>query len=151
MLWLRRTVYLNACLGDGNGLLLHGFMNSHLVININLIKFINATNAIIWKHQGTCLNTHLSCIMISTHGDCQTGSRGGLATGVDRTRHNGVDISMKYSTLGIQYFKNWDLAVEGSPTIQILISPLNLAPSEISLCTPPISINNNPFLISSCP
>ena len=27
------------------------------------------------------------------------------------------------------YLRNYDLAVEGSPTIQILISPLNLIPS----------------------
>lgn len=48
-------------------------------------------------------------------------------------------------------FKNYDLAVDGSPTMHTFISPLILTPSLVFLLTPPISINNIPFLTSSCP
>lgn len=38
--------YLNTSLGQGNGLLFHGFMNSNLIPGIHLIKFINTTNSL---------------------------------------------------------------------------------------------------------
>lgn len=49
------------------------------------------------------------------------------------------------------YFKNCDLAVEGSPTMQLLISPRSRIPSGVVLGTPPNSINKIPRLISRWP
>jgi hypothetical protein len=49
------------------------------------------------------------------------------------------------------YFRNWDLAVEGSPTTHTLMSPLRFDPSAVVLCTPPNSCSSTPRLISSCP
>lgn len=49
------------------------------------------------------------------------------------------------------YFKNWLFAVDGSPTIQILISPLSLIPSSVDLWTPPNNYKRTPFLTSKCP
>ena len=45
-------------------------------------------------------------------------------------------------------FKNYDLAVEGSPTRQILISPLIFIPSRVFLFTPPNNIKIIPFFTS---
>ena len=41
--------------------------------------------------------------------------------------------------------------MEGSPTIQTLISPRRWIPSWVCLCTPPISCSRIPFLTISCP
>lgn len=49
------------------------------------------------------------------------------------------------------YFKNWDLAVDGSPTTQMLISPLSLIPSIVSLCIPPNNYSKIPLLTSRWP
>lgn len=35
--------HLHSSLGDADGLLLHGFMDSHLVLDVHLVKLINAT------------------------------------------------------------------------------------------------------------
>jgi hypothetical protein len=59
-----------------------------------------------------------------------------------------------YTDLGISlltYFKNYDFAVEGSPTMQMLISPLRLIPSSVFLLIPLKSMRRIPFLISICP
>lgn len=44
------------------------------------------------------------------------------------------------------YFRNWLFAVEGSPTMQTLMSPLSLMPSAVFLWTPPRSISRTPRL-----
>ena len=51
----------------------------------------------------------------------------------------------------IKNYKNWLFAVEGSPTIQTLMSPLKEIPYRVFLFTPPNNINKIPFLISSKP
>lgn len=49
------------------------------------------------------------------------------------------------------YFKNWDFAQLGSPTMQTLISPLRLIPSCVVLCTPPRSMRRMALFASLCP
>ncbi len=39
--------------------------------------------------------------------------------------------------ISVMYFKSWDLAVPGSPTISMWISPLMVVPSLMTLRTPP--------------
>lgn len=48
-------------------------------------------------------------------------------------------------------FRNWDLLVLGSPTMQMLISPRRWMPSCVCLCTPPMSCSKMPFLTMSWP
>lgn len=38
--------YLHSSLGDADGLLLHGFVDGHLVLEVHLVKLINATNTL---------------------------------------------------------------------------------------------------------
>merc|ERR1719474_239222 len=48
-------------------------------------------------------------------------------------------------------FKNWDLAVEGSPTTHTLMSPLRDVDSPVVFGTPPNNINVIPRFTSSLP
>ena len=49
------------------------------------------------------------------------------------------------------YLRNCDLAVEGSPTTQTLMSPRRLMPSGVVLWTPPRSCSKRPSLIALWP
>ncbi len=48
-------------------------------------------------------------------------------------------------------YKNKDFPVAGSPTMQMLMSPLNFNPSFVFLFTPPTNINSIPFFIYRLP
>lgn len=48
-------------------------------------------------------------------------------------------------------FKNYDFAVEGSPSSNTLMSPLSLIPSGNFLGDPPNNKHATAFLISACP
>jgi hypothetical protein len=54
--WL---AHLDAGLANADGLLLHGFVNGHLVANIHFVKLINAANAIVCQHERTSLDCKL--------------------------------------------------------------------------------------------
>ena len=47
--------------------------------------------------------------------------------------------------------KNWDFAVDGSPTINIFISPLRCVPFSKFFSTPPNNCKINAFFIKACP
>lgn len=49
------------------------------------------------------------------------------------------------------YLRNCDLAVEGSPTTQTLMSPRSRVPSMVVLCTPPRSWRSMPRFTSRWP
>lgn len=51
-----QSAHLDASLADGDSLLFHGLVNCHLVRYIHLVKFVNAADAVVSKHQGTSLN-----------------------------------------------------------------------------------------------
>mmetsp|Transcript_19716 Transcript_19716/g.45707 ORF Transcript_19716/g.45707 Transcript_19716/m.45707 type:complete len:229 (-) Transcript_19716:926-1612(-) len=59
-----------------------------------------------------------------------------------------------YTEIGAAFSMNlrsWDLAVEGSPSIRMLMSPRRRAPSGSCFREPPISWQQRAFLMSSCP
>ncbi len=56
-----------------------------------------------------------------------------------------------YGLMLSTYVKKWLLAVLGSPTMQMLMSPRRLVFSSVFLGTPPNSMSKMPFLISSLP
>ena len=39
-------------------------MNSNLILDVHLVKFINAADAIVCQHQSTCLNAELIAVRI---------------------------------------------------------------------------------------
>ena len=51
----------------------------------------------------------------------------------------------------LTYFRNCDLAQDGSPTTRTLMSPLRLIFSPVSLCTPPNNMSATARLMSTWP
>lgn len=49
-------LYLDSSLSDGDGLLLHGFMDGHLVLQVHLIKLINTTYSLIQEVKGKSID-----------------------------------------------------------------------------------------------
>ncbi len=43
--------HLDAGLGDGNCLLLHGLVDGHLVLHVHFVKLIDAADAVVSQHQ----------------------------------------------------------------------------------------------------
>ncbi len=80
-------------------------MNSGLVLDIHLIKLIDAANTVIGKHQGTSLNAELSSLRVFTHRGCQTGRVRGFTTTVDGSGQELADI-LKELTLGCRWVAN---------------------------------------------
>ncbi len=65
-----------------------------------------------------------------------------------------VVLPLVYTLLGTNlliHFRNCDFAVEGSPTIKMLISPRNEILVPVFLWIPPNNWSSNAFLISICP
>lgn len=62
---IERGVDASFC--DRDGLLLHGFVNSNLVLDIHLVELIDTTDSVIGKHQGTSLDTEFTCLRILTN------------------------------------------------------------------------------------
>ena len=60
MLCIGQDSNLNARFGNGDGLLLHGLVNGHLVLGVHLVKLIDAANAIVCQHESTCFYAEFS-------------------------------------------------------------------------------------------
>lgn len=65
---------MNTSLRNRDGLLLHGFVDSDLVLDVHLIEFIDAADAVVGEHQSASLNTELARLWVLLHTGCQTGS-----------------------------------------------------------------------------
>ena len=58
---------VDASFCDRDGLLLHSFVDSNLILDIHLVELINTADSVIGKHQGTSLDTEFSCLRILAH------------------------------------------------------------------------------------
>mmetsp|Transcript_71945 Transcript_71945/g.224329 ORF Transcript_71945/g.224329 Transcript_71945/m.224329 type:complete len:295 (+) Transcript_71945:427-1311(+) len=72
----------DASLRDGDGLLLHGFVDGHPVLDIHLVELVNTDDAGVSKHHGATLQRET--ILVRDDGRSQTSSTGTLAAGVYR-------------------------------------------------------------------
>lgn len=131
---------------------------------------------IVSQHQSSGLDHKLVGLLVSDHSCCETCSTAGLPAGVHRPgaellhmpethrfRHQDLQNHSKEcntdrirlhsptDTSCSTYFRNWLLAVLGSPTMQTLMSPLSEVPSVVVLGTPPNSISRMPRFTSSFP
>ena len=61
---IERSVDASFC--DRDGLLLHSFVDSNLVLDIHLVELIDTADSVIGKHQGTSLDTEFTCLRILT-------------------------------------------------------------------------------------
>ena len=83
---------LNARLGDGDGLLFHGFVNGDLISNIHLVKFVDSADAVISKHQSTGFDGEFTRLLVLDDCRCETRSRRSLARCVNGTRCERADV-----------------------------------------------------------
>lgn len=170
---------LDSSLGNGDCLLFHSLMDSHLILGVHFVKFVYTTHSIVRQHKGTCFNHKLVRFFILNHSSCQTCSRTGLSTGVHSSwtelfnlekfietmctssskefYQNGgiIEYWMKRCFICVYLlltcFRNWLLAVLGSPTTQMLMSPRRLVFSRVIFGTPPNNMRRIPRLTSSLP
>ena len=56
--------YLDTCFGNGNGLLLHGLVDGHLILHIHLVKLVNAADAIVCQHQRSSLDAEIVAVRL---------------------------------------------------------------------------------------
>mmetsp|Transcript_74053 Transcript_74053/g.165709 ORF Transcript_74053/g.165709 Transcript_74053/m.165709 type:complete len:554 (+) Transcript_74053:898-2559(+) len=76
---------LNAGLRQGDGLLLHGFVDGHLVLLVHELKLVDATDAVVSKHQRSRLNDLLLVQVCVLHHRCsETSGRRCFAGSEDR-------------------------------------------------------------------
>ena len=83
---------MDSCLSNGDGLLLHGLMDSHLILDIHLVELVNAANSVVNQHQGTRLNAKLARLRILPHTRRQTSGITRLSTAVDGSGQELADI-----------------------------------------------------------
>lgn len=76
---------LDAGFGNRYGLLLHGFVDGHLVGNVHFVKLVNGTDPIVREHERARFNGELARFFVLDHSSRKTCSGGSLARGVDRT------------------------------------------------------------------
>jgi hypothetical protein len=53
---------VNACFGDRDGLLFHGFVNRSLIFRVHLVEVVDTANTIVGKHECSCLDAVLTRI-----------------------------------------------------------------------------------------
>lgn len=74
---------LDAGLGDGDGLLLHGLVDGDLVGDVHLIKLVDGADAVVGEHEGAGLDGELARLLVLDDSRRQTCCRRCLARGVD--------------------------------------------------------------------
>eukprot|EP00983_Pelagomonas_calceolata_P054466 1143696-Pelagomonas_calceolata.AAC.5 len=60
----------------------HHLCTTYLVLDVHLVKLIDATDAVVRQHERTRLNSKLIVLRLFHHRCCQASSSGGLAGGI---------------------------------------------------------------------
>mmetsp|Transcript_136874 Transcript_136874/g.425214 ORF Transcript_136874/g.425214 Transcript_136874/m.425214 type:complete len:384 (-) Transcript_136874:1200-2351(-) len=71
----------DACLRNGDGLLLHGLVDGYPVLDVHLVKLVDTHDARICEHHGATLQGEP--VLVRDNGGGQTGGAGALSAGVD--------------------------------------------------------------------
>ena len=72
---------LDARLGDGDGLLLHGLVDCDLVLDVHLVKLVDAADAVVRQHQRARLDAKLVALALLAAGAAGGGAEAGAAAG----------------------------------------------------------------------
>lgn len=83
---------MDARLGDRDCLLLHCLVDRGLVLDVHLIEFINAANAMISEHKRTRFDAELPSLGVLQHISRQTGRTRGFTATVDGSRQELADV-----------------------------------------------------------
>lgn len=70
---------MDSSLCNRDGLLLHGFVNSDLVLHVHLVELIDAADAMVGKHKGSSLDAEFTGLVVLPHGSGQTSGVGSFA------------------------------------------------------------------------
>jgi len=94
-----------------------------LILDLHLVKLINATDTMICKHERTSFNAEVTGLWVLDHTCCQTGSTGRLSTGVDSSGQELADIFQKLGlcSSGIANYANIDITSELESFIRLLL------------------------------
>ena len=72
--------HLDAGLGDGDGLLLHGLVDGHLVLHVHLVELVDAAHAAVGQHQCARLDAKVIAVCLLHHHSWLRGLAGHLVT-----------------------------------------------------------------------
>jgi hypothetical protein len=86
---------LNTGLGDGDGLLLHRFVNRNLVGNVHLVELVDGADTVVGQHEGTGFDCELASLLVLDDGGGKTGGGGSLSGGVDGARKETANVSVQ--------------------------------------------------------
>lgn len=89
-------------------------MNSYLILHIHLIEFIDAADTMVSEHQGSCLNTELTCFGILEYTSCETSSTRSFTTCVNASGKEGTNVlqELTLGSAGISYDADVDISSE---------------------------------------
>lgn len=65
--------------------MLHGLVNSDLILDVHLVELIDAADTVVGEHQSASFDAELSRLWVFLHTGRQTSSIGSLTTTVDGT------------------------------------------------------------------
>ena len=74
---------MDTSLGYRDSLLLHGFVDGDLILDVHLVKLIDAANTVVGEHQCTRLDAKLARFRVLPHRGCQPGRIRRLTATVD--------------------------------------------------------------------
>ena len=109
---------MNTSLGNRDSLLLHGLVNSRLILDVHLVKLIDATDTMVCQHQSSCFNAELSSLSVLQDTGSQTCGITGLSTTVDGSWQELADI-LEELTLGCGWVSD-DAGVDVSSQLKIV-------------------------------
>ena len=64
---------MDTSLGDRDGLLLHGLVNSNLILDIHLVELVNTADTVISEHESTSFDAELASLRVLANRSGQTG------------------------------------------------------------------------------
>jgi hypothetical protein len=80
-------------------------VDGYLIFNIHFVEFIDATNTMIGKHQGSSLDTKFTSLWVLENTSCETSSTRCLATCVDAAGKERTNV-LQELTLGCAWISN---------------------------------------------
>jgi hypothetical protein len=84
---------LDARFGDGDRLLLHGFVNGDLVGDVHLVELVDSADTVVGEHECAGFDGELAGFFVLDDGGGETGGGGGFAGSVDGSGEEAADVS----------------------------------------------------------
>lgn len=114
---------VNASLGNGDRLLLHSLVDSHLILNVHFVELINAADAMVSEHKRTSFDTKFTSLRVLAHRCGQTSRIGGLTATVDRAGQELADVleELRFARSGVAHNANVDVTSKLNVVMSFLL------------------------------